>query len=132
MGKLNSILVGKAIINILQADAEVKKLLDEKIFPLVADENTTFPFMVYRRNGLDVEGNKDSFVDEQNVKMEFAVASDSYGSSLNIAIKVTDALVGKRGAFLGINISRIELSDATEDYIDDAYVQNLVFKIKIE
>jgi hypothetical protein len=43
--------VGKELTALLIADSTVQKLVDNKVFPLVANAGTTFPFIVYRRNG---------------------------------------------------------------------------------
>lgn len=44
-----SLQVGKAIYNILSNDAKVIDGVGHKIYPLIADTGTTFPFIVYRR-----------------------------------------------------------------------------------
>ena len=44
-----SLQVGKAIYNLLSNDANVTGRVQNKIYPLIADTGTTFPFIVYRR-----------------------------------------------------------------------------------
>ena len=46
-----SLQVGKAIYNLLSNDANVTGRVQNKIYPLIADTGTTFPFIVYRRTG---------------------------------------------------------------------------------
>ena len=48
-----SLQVGKAIYNILSNDAKVIDGVGHKIYPLIADTGTTFPFIVYRRTSID-------------------------------------------------------------------------------
>ena len=43
-----SLQVGKAIYNLLSNDANVTGRVQNKIYPLIADTGTTFPFIVYR------------------------------------------------------------------------------------
>ena len=50
---INSLLVGEVIHNILTNDPEILKYVkSENIFPLVSDEGTSFPFIVFGRDGI--------------------------------------------------------------------------------
>ena len=40
---MDSLNIGKAIYTILQTSIDI----DKKIYPLIADEGTTFPFIIY-------------------------------------------------------------------------------------
>ena len=41
--------VGKKLKTVLESDSQVAKYLKNKIFPIVANEGTNFPFLVYKR-----------------------------------------------------------------------------------
>ena len=41
----NSILLGKSIYKLLSASPELKTYVDSKIFPLIADNDVSFPFI---------------------------------------------------------------------------------------
>ena len=125
-----SLQVGKAIYNILSNDANVTSRVHNKIYPLIADTCTTFPFIVYRRTGIEPSDSKDRFIYSENTYVEVVIASDKYNESIEIADLVKDALQGKKGNYSGINIHDIRMTNADEDYIEDTFIQNLTFNIK--
>lgn len=125
-----SLQVGKAIYNILSNDAKVIDSVEHKIYPLIADTGTTFPFIVYRRTGIEPSDSKDRFIYSENTYVEVVIASDKYNESIEIADLVKDALQGKKGNYSGINIHDIRMTNADEDYIEDTFIQNLTFNIK--
>ena len=125
-----SLQVGKAIYNILSNDAKIIDSVEHKIYPLIADTGTTFPFIVYRRTGIEPSDSKDRFIYSENTHVEVVIASDKYNESIEIADLVKDALQGKKGNYSGINIHDIRMTNADEDYIEDTFIQNLTFNIK--
>ena len=116
--------IGKEI-NRLLVESNVLGLND-KIFPLVANPNTTFPFLVYRRIGYTPRNNKD-YVGEI-VTMEFNIASESYNESVEIANSVADILQGKETDL----IENIQLVNVSEIYLQDTFIQNLQFRIELK
>lgn len=129
---MKSLEIGKAICNILLADEEVNTILGNKIFPLIANNSTTFPFAVYRRASVDITGTKDLYNLEEVAAVEIAIAAETYPESIEAVKKIHDALINKKGMFEGIDIKEIKIGDALEEYIDDAYVQTLKVTIKIK
>ena len=125
-----SLQVGKAIYNILSNDAKIIDSVEHKIYPLIADTGTTFPFIVYRRTGIEPSDSKDRFIYSENTYVEVVIASDKYNESIEIADLVKDALQGKKGNYSGINIHDIRMTNADEDYIEDTFIQSLTFNIK--
>lgn len=122
---MNSLQIGKAIYQILNQNGITK------VFPLVADEGTTFPFVVYRRTGLTPASTKDRYNYSELAVIDILVASSDYESGNNLAITIKDLLEHSRGNYNGINIGDIYLVNATEDYIEDAFIQKLTFNIEI-
>lgn len=123
-----SLQIGKAIYNILSTDERVVEKVDNKIYPLIADNGTTFPFIVYKRMSIIPADSKDRFIYQEMATVEVVVASDKYNESIEIADIVREALQGRKGIFDGINISKIEFNDASEDFVDDTFIQNITFK----
>lgn len=123
--------VGKVIYSLLTGNAEITKLVGKKIYPLIADFSTTFPFIVYKRDSIDEATSKDRLINKQGATVTVVVASDKYNNSIEVAQTVIDALRNKRGLIAGINVKDISLLGADEDYIDDTYIQRLSFKIEI-
>ena len=107
-----SLQVGKAIYNLLSNDTNVTGRVQNKIYPLIADTGTTFPFIVYRRTGIEPSDSKDRFIYSEDTYVEVVIDSDKYNESI------------------GINIQGIRMTNADEDYIEDTFIQNLTFNIK--
>lgn len=62
--------------------------------------------------------------------MDIFVVTERYATGVDIAELVRDSL--ERGDYRGKNIEEITLVNASEEYLDDAFIQNLTFKIDIE
>lgn len=130
---IDSLDIGKILNNFLQQDAELKKLIGNKIYPIVADQGTTYPFICYKRTGLNLQSSKDRYNYRQTAYVTFIVASKSYKESISIAKAVKQCLNLKRGSYDGLQINQITLTDASEEYItdSDAFVQYLNFSIDL-
>ena len=124
-----SLQIGKAIYEILHSNTEIVAKLNDKIFPLIADINTTFPFIVYKRTGIIPAYTKDRYSVNDTVTVEIIIASDKYNDAVEIASLVRVALQGKKGTFSNIEIEDIRLVSADEDFIEDTFIQTLTFNI---
>ena len=51
--------IGKAIYNILSTTTNISDLVGTRIFPNVAPQTTTFPFIIYDVNGVQPNDTKD-------------------------------------------------------------------------
>lgn len=122
----NSILIGKYISQSLLNDDSLKSYIDNKVYPLVASENTTYPFIVYWRD--NINGNmrtKDGYA-EDNVSFTVNIVSNNYTNSIEIA-----NLVRKNIESLRINeddkIRDCHMSSIDESYYENAFIQSLSF-----
>lgn len=120
--------IGTTIRKILIENEEVKKLVGDKIFPLVAPQSTEGDLIVYYRD----EYSKDYTnmgVYNDNCKVFVTIVSDNYDRSQEIAEAVDNAL---EGTFFQNTDNQIQvrLSDSTEDYADNKYIQVLLFEIQ--
>ena len=89
----NSILIGKAIYNLLKNDNTTHNYVGDKIFPLVAENETTFPFIAYSRENVNGSTGytKDGCVGD-DVQFRVDIVSDSYNESCEIALAVRTCL----------------------------------------
>ena len=127
----NSILVGKHMRNILVGDETLSQYLQSgQITALVANENTTFPFIVFSRTGLTPSYTKDGLL-ESNITFEIVCVSTDYVESLEIANIVRNLLECKCYTDEELYIKQIILSAVNEDYMYDAYVQRLTFSMVV-
>ena len=117
-----SLQIGKAIYSILSSNTSIVSKVQKKIYPLVADAEVTFPFIVYKRTGIEPATTKDRFIYNEDVYVDIAIASDKYNETIEIADMVRNALQNKKGNYSGINIQDISLNDADEDYTQDTFI----------
>lgn len=125
-----SLNIGKVIKDILYQDEALNNVLKSQVFPLIAEENTTFPFLVYRRNSIRKASTKD-YVNDEIASVDVVVASDKYSQSVEIAERARFVL--EHGGYEGENFSvdNISLSNASEQYMQNTYIQTLTFDIEI-
>lgn len=116
--------IGKEINRLLNDNNVLK--IKNKIYPLVANANTTFPFAVYRRIGYQPRNNKD-YVGEI-VSMEINIATEKYYEGVEIANSVADILNGKQTDL----IEDIQLTNISEMYLQDTYLQNIQIQIELK
>jgi hypothetical protein len=126
----NTILAGKYIRKILIENTEIQSLIStNKIFPLLANPDTTFPFITYSRNNLTPVYTK-NLLSDNDISFTIYVVSNEYVESLDIANAVRHALEGYRYKDEIINIYPIQLQSITEETLDDAYIQRMIFVFK--
>ena len=106
-----AISVNKYIYSILSQDNELKRLVGNKIYPLIAEESTTFPFIIFKRNNIVTEYCKDGKVID---RVDFSIA---------IAERCRELLELKRNDYFNL----IHFNSISEDYVDDTYIQELHF-----
>lgn len=123
---MKNIDIGKQIIELLAKDEELTKLVGKKIFPLVANADTTFPFIVYKRAGFQPALNKD--FEGEKITVDFVTCSTSYEESLKIANKIYQGLVHVETDVIDDSVA----INLYEDYISDTYCQfiTIIFTLK--
>lgn len=124
--------VGKAIYSLLATNSNVKGKVDKKIFPLIAENGTTYPFITYKRNSLTPSGSKDKYIYSAEATVEINICDNTYNGSCELADMVIVALQGKKGIINTIDILSIDLVDSSEEFTDDTYIQTLTFNIKLK
>lgn len=126
---MSCISIGKAIKSLLVAGLH-KTDVKNKIYPLIADETTTFPFIIYRRNSITPESDKDQTNDSTTIQI--VIAANNYAESVDLAEKVRTSLIHKSGTIQTIPVEDITLVDGSEEFIDNTFIQNLIFKITLQ
>lgn len=126
-----SILINKAIAKILNDSVPLKNKVGNNIYALVASENCTFPFVVFKRNNMTVEYNKDG-VAINMVDVQVIIGADTYSDSVEIAQIVRSELELKKGTFNGVKIIDSKIISVEEDYVNNSFAQSIIFSIKTE
>ena len=103
--------------------------ITHNIYPLIAENSTTFPFIVYSREGFSTEFCKDGNY-EDTALVSIKVVASTYESSIKLAQDVRERLTLHNVHFDGLVINS-EIDNAVESYSDNSYIQDLTFQIKI-
>lgn len=123
---MRSLEVGKEIYSILSKNKSLTDKVGNKIYPIIVEKDTNYPFIVYKRSNVIPDYTKDYHFKDY-VIVDIICVSNHYVESVEIASLVRESLEDKR---IG-NINSIRLESADEDFIDDAYIQTLSFNLTI-
>ena len=118
--------IGSEIRNVILSSTAVKNAVDTKVFPLIANAGTTFPFIVYRRSSYSPLSNKD--VLNESVYMEIAIICTNYEQSVSIANDVADVLL----AYESGTIEEIKVTNISEEFISNSFVQKVNLQIDLK
>lgn len=118
--------IGSEIRNVILSSAAVKNAVDTKVFPLIANSGTTFPFVVYRRSSYSPQSDKD--VLSESVYMEIAIICTNYEQSVSIANDVADVLL----AYESDTIEEIKVTNISEEFISNSFVQKVNLQIDLK
>lgn len=119
-----SISIIKELRKILLSNVELKNLVGERIFPIVADVETNYPFIVIKRNSLTVNYTKDILLLDENL-LTFSILAEDYEKAVNIAELVRITLENKKTDF--IKDCRIR---NVSDSFNNVFVIEITFDIK--
>lgn len=125
---IHSIKVGKIIYDRLRSDNSLTELMDgEKVFPIVAPNETEFPFAVYQRtNIVPLQGTKDGRA-EDRVTFNVIVCSESYNKSIEVADKIRELLEMRLMSNDEIYMSETYMTSITESYESATFIQQMQF-----
>lgn len=126
---MSTISFAKAINKLLSVD-NIKSVVNNKVYPLIAPLNTNFPYIVFQRTSTPYNSKDNVYQD--NVNIEIIAVSDNYDKSVALAELIRNELEGKRNITVEeFRISSIKLIDSSESYSNDAYLQSLTFNFRI-
>lgn len=130
----NTILIWQYVRPLLTECPELQAVMDvNKIFPLVAKEGTTYPFIIYSRDNITPQYTKGIYGGWINtLLLTVNVYSNDYEESVNIANIVRNALENKSIENENINIDPIELQSCNESFSEDGFRQQLSFTMTAE
>lgn len=123
---MRSLEVGKEIYSILSKNKSLTDKVGNKIYPIIVEKDTNYPFIVYKRSNVIPDYTKDYHF-KDDVIVDIICVSNHYVESVEIATLVRESLEDKKYG----DIVSIKLEGADEDFIDDAYIQTLTFNLTI-
>lgn len=124
-----SLSAGAIIRDLLLSNEEVKKRT-RKVFPIVTDE-ATLPYILYRRAAFDQTPTKAGSPAANAVTMEIFCFTQDYAGSVDLAEAVRAALDYATAEKGDLCMRSCVLVDAEEMFEDDAFVQRLIFHVKV-
>lgn len=129
---IQSLLIPKLVYNFLKTNNKLNEYIGGRIFPLVADLGTEFPYVAYSRTYITPIYTKDYYT-EDSVGIEIVVAAQDYLESLEIANIIREQFECKRLGLDDLTVDQINLTSVSEAYDDqaNAFVQRIVFDFKV-
>lgn len=125
-----SLQAGKVVRALLLDDAAFKTIT-EKVYPVSTDE-ALLPYVVYRRAKLNYKPVK-VYAGPESVEVEVVCYASTYNGSIALAEAVRGALeVGVPTEAGGMLLRGSTLVDSDETWEADAYVQRLVFEMRLQ
>lgn len=129
MSDKSSLSAGELIRATLLEDAEICATTT-RIFPVKA-EDTTLPYILYRRAELEASPQKSGKPGCEKLQIELECCSQGYAEGLKLAETVRSALDFVSTENDGLQMRACHLSNASEEYQGDIFMQKLIFTIKI-
>lgn len=127
---MNILYFNTAIYSILNANEEIKKVVGNNIYPVVAPLNTKNHYIVFKRQISVQNDNKDSRY--SMVSIEINVYSNNYQESIKVAELVKNTLENVYNKEVeGFRIKYITSTSIDEDYNEDYYSQTMYFDCKV-
>lgn len=122
--------ISEHVYNTLSADSAISKLVGKNIYPIATKSEVKFPFIVYERETVS------TFYDKRgaataNIDVSIYVLSESYSESEHLAELVISDLDRKNAEYEGYEVIDAILSDATESYISQTFVQQIRMRFTI-
>lgn len=127
----NSLLIGKKIKSILSSNSDLLTKVNGQIYPLLANQSTKYPFIVYSRDSVTAEYCKDGNY-QDTVGITIIVVSDNYEESVDIANLVRESFELLTLEDDDIYIAESLLSGVSESTQEDAYIQRITFNLTIQ
>ena len=124
----SSLSAGEILRAVLTSDPEVTARA-KKVYPVVED-TAELPYVVYRRTQLE-QGQVKGRRGNDNVTIEVLCYTKGYTEGVELAEAVRDTLDNKTAESDGLVMRSCYLTDSEEAWQDDAYLQVLVFNVKM-
>ena len=127
-------MTGKALYAILSTAVPVTGIVSTRIYPDMATQDATYPFVVYSITGILPSNTKDHASQMDEVTASVICYADSYNGVQDLSEKVRAALDGKtRGTYGGVSLQSIRITDqlSTQINIDKLiYIVDQTYQIR--
>ena len=129
----NSLKIGQYILEVLNDNEDLMALLGEnKIWPIVARQDTLLPYITYTRDCSNIQYTKVTGHDN-TVSFTYRVFSEDYDEGLNIVNLLRNILERRTINFPNeIIINDIKVQSVYESFSDDVFCQTITFSAMVE
>jgi hypothetical protein len=127
-GSIQKWKVGEVVREILLLDEDIKGMVGQDIYPIIAPEGTLGAFILYRRDKYSKNYTKTCVNSEECTLIVTAVADD-YDTAIELAMLIDNALTGNHMTDDNKRFD-MRLADSSEDFVDKKYVETLLFDIR--
>lgn len=130
--RVHSIKTTYLIHETLVKDSEVKKLINENnVFLVIGEPEATYPYAIITRSFIRSGSRNKDFVSDI-VSFNIKVYAQEYNIAADIADAMRFALENHILSDSLIKISNIEVTNVSESWNGDAYLQNMDFQCEVE
>lgn len=84
--------IGESIYTELTGDADVSALVSTRVYPLIAPQNVTVPYLVYQRVSGSPVNEMAGYAGLENPRYQIDVYDDDYAGARALAVKVRTAM----------------------------------------
>lgn len=123
---MSGIAITKNIRTQLLKNTQLTDKIGNKIFPIVADDGTTFPFILIKKSGMTTNYSKCGAINDV-VNATIEVVDNNYSRAVELSEEIRNTI--ERNKFS--NISNVEVVNVIEDYVSDSYIITQQYKIMI-
>lgn len=130
---VNSIKIGKVIYSLLSASGStLQSYVGNRIYPLIAEQTTTFPFLVYYRTNITSNTSNKDGIYSDTVSFTVSCVATEYSDSIEIANEVRKTLEKRKITDELMTIYNCHITSIDESFTENAYVQTLQFECDVE
>ncbi|MAO21281.1 MAG: hypothetical protein CMJ25_11070 [Phycisphaerae bacterium] len=117
--------VGKAIFTLLLSDTDLRAIVDNRIFPEVAQQDAVLPYVVYNISSNEPSDTKREPSKLDTAQIEVNLYSTSYSECIDMATHVRAALDRVRGTYSGVNVQSIQYLGEIIDFDEAQRTYNI-------
>lgn len=118
--------IAQVIRGLLLQNNDVATLIDDKIVPVIASEDTEGDFVTYKRFSYSQEFQTKMGLTSEKCQILLEVVSEDYDRALEIGYIISNYLVGDWKD----PDMRISIEDSDEDYKDKKFYQIFLFNVE--
>ena len=118
-------IVGKAIYNLLVSNADLRAIVDTRIFPEVAQQDAVLPYVVYNISSNEPSDTKREPSKMDTAQVEVNLYSTSYTECIDMATHVRAALDRVTGTYSGVNVQSVQYLSEIIDFDEAQRAYNI-------